>query len=439
MQSKLNDFFRLKHKDSTALRLPNHTGELWKFAQPRLLMIATTQNHKDQILETISDLVCKTRICFRHQVNLNALNQFLSQKTKEEVLDFFCRVATFALEVDFLFPNGVPMLLQRSNAKADLSLQQVRCLLALMFFCCFPKQEKSYDLPKRYHFYELFTENRKPTWVKLAKLQCVYNYFSREVQLNQKITFKRNYLAGSLNWSNCSKELSEVTIEESQTSTEELRDKLMVDYANCYIGGGVLSAGAVQEEIMFLKLVEPIVSLLFTEKLLDNEALVIIGTQRYNETTGYSNTFNWKSDFVEGFSLDEQGRANSHLTCIDALNYSGKEWTQYQANSIQRELQKAYVGFMSEGDTKEVVAGRWGCGVFAGDDQLKFLIQWLAASALSKNLYFLPWDMANLDQLRMIVSVLKGQTVDRIANLLFNMGRVQKGGVFQRVIEMLMQ
>lgn len=53
-----------------------------------------------------------------------------------------------------------------------------------------------------------------------------------------------------------------------------------VDFANKYIGGGVLGSGLVQEEILFLMSPELIVSRLFTEKLDDNECLRITGTSQ---------------------------------------------------------------------------------------------------------------------------------------------------------------
>lgn len=49
---------------------------------------------------------------------------------------------------------------------------------------------------------------------------------------------------------------------------------LQVDFANRFIGGGVLSRGCVQEEIRFLINTELIVSRLFTEELCDNECLL---------------------------------------------------------------------------------------------------------------------------------------------------------------------
>lgn len=52
---------------------------------------------------------------------------------------------------------------------------------------------------------------------------------------------------------------------------------MQVDFASSWIGGGVLGSGLVQEEILFLMNPELIVARLFTEKLQDNECLVITG------------------------------------------------------------------------------------------------------------------------------------------------------------------
>lgn len=55
-----------------------------------------------------------------------------------------------------------------------------------------------------------------------------------------------------------------------------------MDFASSWIGGGVLGSGLVQEEILFLMNPELIVSRLFTQRLTDNECLIITGD---NETT----------------------------------------------------------------------------------------------------------------------------------------------------------
>lgn len=55
-----------------------------------------------------------------------------------------------------------------------------------------------------------------------------------------------------------------------------------VDFASSWIGGGVLSCGLLQEEILFLMNPELIVARLFTQRLTDNECLIVTGD---NEST----------------------------------------------------------------------------------------------------------------------------------------------------------
>ena len=50
-----------------------------------------------------------------------------------------------------------------------------------------------------------------------------------------------------------------------------------MDFANKFIGGGVLGHGCVQEEIRFLICPELLLSRLFTEVLDDNECVIIKG------------------------------------------------------------------------------------------------------------------------------------------------------------------
>ena len=50
-----------------------------------------------------------------------------------------------------------------------------------------------------------------------------------------------------------------------------------VDFANKYVGGGVLGEGPVQEEIRFMICPEMIVACLLTEELDNNECLIMTG------------------------------------------------------------------------------------------------------------------------------------------------------------------
>ena len=59
---------------------------------------------------------------------------------------------------------------------------------------------------------------------------------------------------------------------------------LKVDFANKYVGGGVLGRGCVQEEIRFLICPEMIISRLFTQ-VLDNDDVLIMKGKNVIEST----------------------------------------------------------------------------------------------------------------------------------------------------------
>ncbi len=140
-----------------------------------------------------------------------------------------------------------------------------------------------------------------------------------------------------------------------------------VDFANSYIGGGVLGHGCVQEEIRFLLSPELIASRLFTERLQNNECLVITGMpwslnrlecahfmrpffcnagfERFSNYEGYSRGFRFSGNHEDATPLDRPSRhRRSQLVAIDALHFRDAR-EQFKQENIERELDKAYVGF----------------------------------------------------------------------------------------------
>lgn len=60
---------------------------------------------------------------------------------------------------------------------------------------------------------------------------------------------------------------------ESNKTIEDFPEMYMVDFANSYIGGGALSSGCLQEEIIFMTYPELYISILFCESMNDNEVI----------------------------------------------------------------------------------------------------------------------------------------------------------------------
>ena len=173
----------------------------------------------------------------------------------------------------------------------------------------------------------------------------------------------------------------------ANNTIESIRRSAHTDFANALIGGGVLSNGAVQEEIRMCISPELLVSLLITQQMADNEAVVISGSHIYAKYTGYAKSF----AFQDAYRIDGVvSRSEPHVViAFDALDYSKNVIAQWSSTNIDREIQKAFIAFTPKrGEMLPIATGHWGAGVFGGYRSLKFVIQWLAASAVGRNLTY---------------------------------------------------
>ena len=161
-----------------------------------------------------------------------------------------------------------------------------------------------------------------------------------------------------------------------------------VDFANSSIGGGVIGAGALQEEIRFLQCPELIVCKLFMEPLKDNECVRITGYRQFNETTGYSSNHEPKFAFDKKHPKAAEPQQERKMIVIDAEYHKHKKHEQFGMAHINRDLHKAYTGFCAGDGETPIVTGHWGCGDYGGDNDLKFLIQVMAAGMAGKNLEY---------------------------------------------------
>ena len=160
------------------------------------------------------------------------------------------------------------------------------------------------------------------------------------------VSFERRCLRQTPKWYNSSKAISKVKIELHGSILREGKQYVQVDFANSMVGGGVIGNGSVQEEIMFLHTPELIISRLFTEKLLDNEVLVITGAEQYNKSSGYAQTFKFEGNFKDNTDFDKQGRRLTQVVVMDAHKFPSHERDkQFSKYFIDRELNKAYSAF----------------------------------------------------------------------------------------------
>ncbi|GER42084.1 poly(ADP-ribose) glycohydrolase [Striga asiatica] len=308
-------------------------------------------------------------------------------------------------------PTGLRLLRSQQSGIVFLSQELIAALLGCALFCLFPTTDRgSKHLPPInfddlfacvYEFYEMAQEN---------KIKCIVHYFEKicssmpagNVSFERKVLHLKNSPSDIVYpeadfWSKSMIPLCQLEVRTTGLIEDQPKEALEVDFANKYIGGGALSRGCVQEEIRFMINPELILSMLFLPSMADNEAIEIVGTERFSKYTGYAKSFRFCGDYVDQKGVDTMGRRRTRIIAIDALCNVGKR--QYSLECLLRETNKAFCGFLDqrkftneeinyeENQENErqkheigVATGNWGCGAFGGDPEVKVVVQWLAAS-----------------------------------------------------------
>lgn len=345
------------------------------------------------------------------------------------VLGFAARLAT---ELPALFPDGIEQLRQGQAGTVRLTRRGCAALLAASIFNLIPdRRVQSNEVDP--------SSEGAPAGEKLdlpifdlsgildgepQKCLCFLAYFNYLATappefLAEVVSFSRRVVPDSSaeDWKAATEKLSEVRIEQGRI--EDAANCLHADFANAYLGGGVLRGGNVQEEIRFSVCPECIAGMLFCESMELNEAIIIVGTRRYAEPGGYGGSFHCAGaclDPPEGTPADQSGRVGPHIVAFDALMFPGL--AQYDDPFILRELIKSHAAFLGDLDEDAaqrpagVATGNWGCGVFGGDPQLKSLIQWVAASRAGREFVYYPYGDRRVSGLVEVVQAVQERGLD---------------------------
>lgn len=182
-------------------------------------------------------------------------------------------MAHMALALPSLLTQPIPLLAPQRDASISLTQRQIACLMCNAFFCTFPLHGEAefFDGPDTppINFTSLFCSSISPA--QMAKLTFLLHYFDRVCHVDREpdaavgtLTFHRQVLPrdAPIRWDCSQNVLCDVLVHDG--SIEDAPHLIRVDFANKYIGGGVLSHGAVQEEILFVLYPELIISRLFT-------------------------------------------------------------------------------------------------------------------------------------------------------------------------------
>jgi hypothetical protein len=359
------------------------------------------------------------------QIDPVSRNQFLHTTLPAMAQDILVFVGNCA-EVGYL-PSDY-------NGEVELSVSDVYVLVS-MSFLGIPLVHASGETTLRDGTCVYMFSNRPK---QVAKLTCLLNYFNVMVAarqsllppevcdriVNRRIVLQRLVLTkshGAEWWLNeCKNPMSAVRYMEKFVCIESAHDAVQADFANKHIGGGVLRTGCVQEEIRFIISPECLISVFLCDPLVDNEALLIRNTLQISSYSGYSQSFKC-TGFSKVIKTLFSGNSNDSrlpiddIICIDATPFTAPEERnrQFTVHSILRELEKCRCGLSFPGN-KPFATGNWGCGVFGGDSQLKAVIQWIAASACSRDLIYFPFDDVSTSQLPELARVATAFPVSEI-------------------------
>ncbi|CAF1117543.1 unnamed protein product [Rotaria sp. Silwood1] len=363
----------------------------------------------DNHTATVEDLKRIIENCAERHYNMDCLEHLINEIYSNEQRLYFMSIVlsnlcSLVLNVDLICSRPPPLLRIKSKRAVTMSQRQAASLLACAFFCLFPyrsspKVKKEYESFQNPNFNTLY--QRGPI-EKIEKLKCILHYFERITRQmpNGVITFRRYELSDTYvpKWSKSTKGLIPMHLTTAQ-KIEDIDCVLQIDFANRYIGGGVLTSGCIQEEIRFITCPEMLLSLLVCEALEPNECIYLIGCERYSSYKGYSKTFQYDGDYIDNKPKDNWGRKWSHLVAIDAVYFRDRS-AQYNMKYVKRDLIKAFAGFHTQGQTSDhafpIATGNWGCGVFNGDKQLKAIIQLIAASEAVRPLIYAAYGDKNV-------------------------------------------
>ncbi|MCP9265611.1 Parg protein [Dirofilaria immitis] len=332
-----------------------------------------------QIKECIRSYSRVTSFDALRQLFETVLDETLRMEYLTTVVPF---MAKLALQSPSLITQPIPILRRGSSGSITISQHQAASLLALAFFALFQVVMLSTTI-----YRQLILPFVQFALCKCGRKIAMFNALFPYVPTGLLTIRRQN--GSAQNWSSMHLPLSELYVSHTGTIEDDGHGMLQVDFANEYIGGGVLSSGCVQEEIRFLICPEMIVSMILCERMHHNEAIVISGAERFSDYDGYGSSFRWRPmEKMNSFPRDRFRRLCSELVAIDALPFANRH-EQFNIDVIDRELLKAYVGFAVNNETmKPVATGNWGCGVFGGDLHLKSLIQLMASSAQKRCLCY---------------------------------------------------
>jgi len=236
-----------------------------------------------------------------------------------------------------------------------------------------------------------------------AKLRCVLEYFDRIAERAPKgrLGVERVVVPArtTLEWLGDAAPLTAFTVDVAGAIEDALEHR-QADFANAYLGGGVLRGGCVQEEIRFAVAPEHLAAMIVSPKMMVDEAIVMRGAERFSAVKGYAYELAYGGALHDPVERAADGTPDVEFVAIDAVDYRRADReSQFTEEAMLRELGKARAGFARDARMLPVATGNWGCGAFLGDHALKAVVQWIAASAEGRDVRYFTFGDARVGRI----------------------------------------
>ena len=251
----------------------------------------------------------------------------------------------------------------------ELTRKQVALIFLLSFFNIIDESQERERDSNNFRIHKVL-ESSYETSFEFGR--CFLNYLTiigkwlseNNPILDEKILYIRDSIEFNEKIFEQKKKICPINIYE-KGSLFDGNDSYFVDFANMYIGGGVLEGGCVQEEILFAVQPEAIVSMFLMEVMDDNDAIRIDNTIRYSEYTGYGRSVKFEKSAIDMKDLKTIKR-NKFIAIDASVNYR-TNFGMLDEESIKRDIHKAYVGFSlinffkedGKHEEKSIATGNW--------------------------------------------------------------------------------
>ncbi|XP_010908399.1 poly(ADP-ribose) glycohydrolase 1 [Elaeis guineensis] len=253
---------------------------------------------------------------------------------------------------------GLRIMAQQEAGIVFLSQELIAALLACALFCLFATSERSVRYLPLINFDRLFAAlHSHAKRSQEQKIKCIVHYFERiclcmpmgSVSFERKVLPLKQSCDGisypeAAFWRKSTVSLCPFEVFSSGLIEDQQYEALEVDFANEFLGGGALGRGCVQEEIRFMVNPELIVGMLFMASMGCNEAIEIVGAERFSCYAGYGSSFCFVGDYLDKKPCDSMGRRKTRIVAIDAVCSPGI--MQYEVDCLVRETNKAFCGFL---------------------------------------------------------------------------------------------